>query len=161
VFTFDIWRTAHRADSINFMDSLWILLPGFSAVAAAVLTWFIMQSRMEVKLAEERQREAEDQASAERTRRQALEMLMGELRAGQRFTARLPDGRPPLRQIASGRARDRVEARRRSEDRGAESARGATPVVETDPAPVRILIPLEQPLPRQEIYRSPHRFLER
>jgi hypothetical protein len=142
------------------MDSLWILLPGFSAVAAGVLTWFIMQSRMEVKLAQERQREAEEHAAAERTRRQALEMLMGELRAGQRFTSRLPEGRVPLRQIGSGRGRDRVEARRRSEVRGAEPERGATPIVEGEPAPCRILIPLEQPLPRQEIYRSPRRFQE-
>ena len=30
---------------------LWILLPGFTAVAAGVLAWFIMQSRMEVAIA--------------------------------------------------------------------------------------------------------------
>jgi hypothetical protein len=33
---------------------LWILLPGFVAIASGLLAWFIMQSRMEVKLAEQR-----------------------------------------------------------------------------------------------------------
>ena len=43
------------------MDPLvWILVPGLSAVASAVLAWFVMQSRMEVKLAEERERLIED-----------------------------------------------------------------------------------------------------
>jgi hypothetical protein len=39
------------------MDGLiWILLPGFVAIASGVLSWFVMQSRMEVKLAEQRER---------------------------------------------------------------------------------------------------------
>ena len=38
---------------------IWILLPGFTAVASGLLAWFIMQSRMEVALARERERTAE------------------------------------------------------------------------------------------------------
>jgi hypothetical protein len=52
---------------------LWILLPGFSAVASAVLAWFVMQSRMEVALAEERERLAEQ--------RETLAERRGELKA--------------------------------------------------------------------------------
>ena len=32
---------------------LFVLLPGFVALASGLLSWFIMQSRMEVKLAEQ------------------------------------------------------------------------------------------------------------
>ena len=38
---------------------IWILLPGFTAVASGLLAWFIMQSRMEVALALQRERLAE------------------------------------------------------------------------------------------------------
>jgi hypothetical protein len=97
------------------MDALlWILLPGFSGVASAVLAWFVMQSRMEVKLAEERERLAGQReglaerrgelkaekaglestlqtamrAADESARRQALESFLGELRVEQRHYAR-------------------------------------------------------------------------
>ena len=93
---------------------LWILLPGFSAVASGLLAWFIMQSRMEVALSEERehlfeQREtlAENRgelraekkalessldtamrAAVETARRESLENFLGELRVEQRHYTR-------------------------------------------------------------------------
>jgi hypothetical protein len=97
------------------MDALlWILVPGFSGVASAVLAWFVMQSRMEVKLAEERERlagqreglaqtrgelkaekaglestlETAMRAAEETARRQALENFLGELRVEQRHYSR-------------------------------------------------------------------------
>ena len=97
------------------MDPLvWILVPGLSAVASAVLAWFVMQSRMEVKLAEERERLASQReglaerhgelkaekaglestlqsamrAAEETARRQALDTFLGELRVEQRHYAR-------------------------------------------------------------------------
>ena len=97
------------------MDAwLWILLPGFSAVASALLAWFVMQSRMEVKLAEERERLASQRenlaetrgelkaeraglstvmdsamrAAEESAKRQALDNFMGELRVEQRHFTR-------------------------------------------------------------------------
>jgi len=40
---------------MNPMDTLlWILLPGFVAVASGVLAWFVMQARMDVALANQR-----------------------------------------------------------------------------------------------------------
>src|ERR1017187_8999815 len=45
---------------MNRMEALiWILLPGFTAVASGLLAWFIMQSRLEVALALQRERLAE------------------------------------------------------------------------------------------------------
>ena len=42
---------------MNLVDALaWVMLPGLAAVGAGVLAWFIMQSRMEVALAFERER---------------------------------------------------------------------------------------------------------
>ena len=97
------------------MDAwLWILLPGFSAVASALLAWFVMQSRMEVKLAEERERLASQReniaeqrgelkaeraglsttvdsamrAAEETAKRQALDNFLGELRVEQRHFTR-------------------------------------------------------------------------
>ncbi len=93
---------------------LWILLPGFSAVASGLLAWFIMQSRMEVALAEERERLSEQReglaerrgelkaekaaletslntamrAAEETARREALENFLGELRVEQRHYTR-------------------------------------------------------------------------
>ena len=96
-------------DSINPMTEglLWILLPGFVAVAAGLLAWFVMQSRMEVALAEQRTELAEVRGSleaekaaihasmqsavrvAEETaRRQALDNFLGELRVDQRHYTR-------------------------------------------------------------------------
>jgi hypothetical protein len=90
------------------MDALlWILLPGFTAVAAGVLAWFIMQSRMDVALAQQRERLAETRGAldAERkalessldtalhaaeaiAKREALENFLGELRVEQRHYTR-------------------------------------------------------------------------
>jgi hypothetical protein len=86
---------------------LWILLPGFTAVASGLLAWFIMQSRMEVALAMQRERLAETRGAlgAEKSalassldtalraaeavaRREALENFMDELRVEQRHYTR-------------------------------------------------------------------------
>ncbi len=86
---------------------LWILLPGFTAVASGLLAWFIMQSRMEVALALQRERMAESRgaldavksaleaamptalrAAEETARREALENFMGELHVEQRHYTR-------------------------------------------------------------------------
>lgn len=55
---------------------LWILLPGFVAVSSGLLAWFVMQSRMEVALAQERESLAQSRGAidAERT---ALEAQLG------------------------------------------------------------------------------------
>src|SRR5262252_2975198 len=90
------------------MDALlWIMLPGFTAVAAGVLAWFIMQSRTEVLLAQQRERLAETrgaldaerkalestldislQAAEATAKREALENFLGELRVEQRHYTR-------------------------------------------------------------------------
>jgi hypothetical protein len=86
---------------------IWILLPGFTAVASGLLAWFIMQSRMEVALARERERLAETRGAldaeksalgasldtalraAEATaKHDALEHFMDELRVEQRHYTR-------------------------------------------------------------------------
>lgn len=59
------------------MDNLlWILLPGFAAVASGVLAWFVMQSRMEVALAREREMLAQERGAIE-AERTALEAQLG------------------------------------------------------------------------------------
>lgn len=87
--------------------ALWVILPGFVAVASAMLAWFIMQSRMEVKLAEQRetlselkgQLRAEREAMAvslasavkaaeESAKRQAFDCFLGELKVEQRHYTR-------------------------------------------------------------------------
>jgi hypothetical protein len=90
------------------MDALlWILLPGFTAVAAGVLAWFIMQSRTEVLLAQQREQMAESrgaldaerkalsasldtalQAAEATAKREALENFLCELRVEQRHYTR-------------------------------------------------------------------------
>jgi len=90
------------------MDALvWILLPGFTALAAGVLAWFVMQSRMDVKLAEQREQiasqrgaiaaeregleaqiQAAMRAAQERAHREALDNFLGELRVEQRHYTR-------------------------------------------------------------------------
>ena len=86
---------------------LWILLPGFVAVASGLLAWFVMQSRMEVALARERESLAQERGSidAERTaleaqlgtairaaeetaKRTALDNFLNELRVEQRHYTR-------------------------------------------------------------------------
>ena len=90
------------------MDSLlWILLPGFVALASGLLSWFVMQSRMDVKLAEQRERLATERgaldaekvavkasletalrAAEETARREALDCFLGELKVEQRHYTR-------------------------------------------------------------------------
>jgi hypothetical protein len=86
---------------------LWITLPGFTAVASGLLAWFIMQSRMEVALAQQRERLAESRgaldaersaldaalptalrAAEETAKRKALDNFLGELRVEQRHYTR-------------------------------------------------------------------------
>jgi hypothetical protein len=82
---------------------IWILLPGCVAVGSGLLAWFIMQSRMEVAVAKEREALAEARGaldaqktvmedsikSAEETgRRKALDDFMGDLRIEQRHYIR-------------------------------------------------------------------------
>lgn len=102
-------------DNIYPMEALlWILLPGFAAVASGLLAWFVMQSRMDVALAQERERLSDQReglaetrgelraekaalgaslgtamkAAEETARRQALEGFLGELRVEQRHYTR-------------------------------------------------------------------------
>lgn len=86
---------------------LWILLPGFVALASGLLSWFIMQSRMEVKLAEQREMLASERgaldaekvavkmslenalrAAEEGAKRQALDNFLSELTIEQRHYTR-------------------------------------------------------------------------
>ncbi len=54
---------------MNLMEPfLWILLPGFVAVASGLLSWFVMQSRMEVAIAREREALAEARGSLDSSR---------------------------------------------------------------------------------------------
>jgi len=88
-------------------ELLWILLPAFTALASGLLAWFIMQSRMEVALAQQREKLAESRgaldaersaldatlptamkAAEETARREALENFLGELRVEQRHYTR-------------------------------------------------------------------------
>ena len=87
--------------------ALWVILPGFVAVASALLAWFIMQSRMDVKLAEQRetlselrgQMRAEKEAmelsvrsavkvAEETAKRQAFDAFLAELKVEQRHYTR-------------------------------------------------------------------------
>ena len=84
-----------------------ILLPGFVALASGTLAWFVMQSRMEVALAQQRENlaslrgtlEAERaaiqasyqstlQAAEERVKREAFDTFLGELTVEQRHYTR-------------------------------------------------------------------------
>jgi len=55
---------------------LWVLLPGFVAVASGLLAWFVMQSRLEVALAQERESLAQARGTIE-AERSALEAQLG------------------------------------------------------------------------------------
>jgi hypothetical protein len=90
------------------MDAfLWIMLPGFVAVASGLLAWFVTQSRMEVKLAEQRETLAVERgaiqteraamgasmttalrAAEESARRQAFDSFLSELKVEQRHYTR-------------------------------------------------------------------------
>ena len=82
-------------------------LPVLSAVASIILAWFVMQSRMEVKLAEARERIAAEKgaiqaereameaqlqpamrAAQERAHREALDSFLGEMKVEQRHYTR-------------------------------------------------------------------------
>jgi hypothetical protein len=66
------------------MDALlWILLPGFTAVASGLLAWFIMQSRMEVALALQRERLAETRGALDAEKSALAESLDTALRAAE------------------------------------------------------------------------------
>jgi hypothetical protein len=54
---------------------LWVFLPGFVAIASGLLAWFVMQSRMEVKLAEQRAELAEARGALD-AERKALQVTM-------------------------------------------------------------------------------------
>jgi hypothetical protein len=87
--------------------ALWVILPGFVAIAAGLLAWFVMQSRMDVRLAEQREtlaevrgqmkaeKEAMDlslrsavKAAEETAKRQAFDTFLGELKVEQRHYTR-------------------------------------------------------------------------
>jgi hypothetical protein len=87
--------------------ALWVFLPGFVAIASGLLSWFVMQSRMEVKLAEQRETLAElrgqikaekesmelSVASAARiaeetAKREAFDRFLGELKVEKRHYTR-------------------------------------------------------------------------
>jgi len=87
--------------------ALWILLPGFVAVASGLLAWFVTQSRMEVKLAEQRELLAETRgaiaaerqameaslktairAAEETAKREAFDRFLGEIKVEQRHYTR-------------------------------------------------------------------------
>jgi hypothetical protein len=87
--------------------AVWIVLPVFAALVSGVLAWFIMQSRMEVKLAEARERIAAEKgaiqaereameaqlqtamrAAQERAHREALDAFLGEMKVEQRHYTR-------------------------------------------------------------------------
>lgn len=86
------------------MDALiWILLPGFAALGSGLLAFFIMQSRMEVALAREREAvaqargalEAEKlsleralQSAREQARHEALDEFLADVRVEQRHYVR-------------------------------------------------------------------------
>jgi len=108
MFTFDISYTSRIAVNINRMEALLLVfLPGFAAIASSILAWFVMQSRMEVKLAEQREQMAQARgaldaekaalqatlgtalrAAEEGARRQALENFLNELKVEQRHYTR-------------------------------------------------------------------------
>jgi len=86
---------------------LWVLLPGFVALASGLLAWFVMQSRMEVALADQRTTLAEErgalhaersavqttfhsalEAAQEKARREAFDGFLSELTVEQRHYTR-------------------------------------------------------------------------
>ena len=67
---------------------VWILLPGISAVASAILAWFVMQSRMEVKLADQRAQLAQERGSLESDRANLETSLATAVRAAEESAKR-------------------------------------------------------------------------
>jgi hypothetical protein len=86
------------------MDALiWILMPGFVAVGSGLLAFFVMQSRMDVAIAQEREALAESRGALEAhkkamevsvrgaqeaARRQALDEFLNDIRIEQRHYVR-------------------------------------------------------------------------
>jgi hypothetical protein len=76
--------------NINPMEAaLWVILPGFVAVASALLAWFIMQSRMEVKLAEQRETLAETRGEMKAEREAMAISMTSALKAAEETARRL------------------------------------------------------------------------
>ena len=67
---------------------LWILLPGIAAVASALLAWFTMQSRMEVKLADQRAQVAQERGALEADRANLETSLATAVRAAEESAKR-------------------------------------------------------------------------
>jgi hypothetical protein len=68
--------------------ALWVLLPGLVAIASGLLSWFVMQSRMEVKLADQRADLASAQGSLEAQRAALQDSLPTALRAAEETARR-------------------------------------------------------------------------
>jgi len=96
--TFFRFRTDHKA-SMNLDAMIWVLLPVFIAAGSALLSFYIMQARMEVAVAKERESLAEanaiinsnkimleerTKATEEATRRRALDDFMQDFRVEER-----------------------------------------------------------------------------
>ena len=62
---------------------LWVLLPGFAAVGTGLLAWFVMQSRMEVALAQQREQLAETRGALDAERNALSSTLDTALRAAE------------------------------------------------------------------------------
>src|SRR3954451_13653563 len=69
--------------------ALWVILPGFVAVASGLLAWFIMQSRMEVKLAEQRETLAETRGEMKAEREAMALSLTSAVKAAEETARRL------------------------------------------------------------------------
>src|SRR5215475_11317673 len=67
---------------------LWILLPGFVALASGLLAWFVMQSRMEVKLADQRANLAQERGSIDAERAAMKAALETSVRAAEETARR-------------------------------------------------------------------------
>ncbi len=67
---------------------LWIVLPGFVAVTSALLAWFVVQSRMEVKLAEQREALAEARGALQAEKSAMKDSLETALRAAEETAKR-------------------------------------------------------------------------
>ena len=88
-FTFGIWFLTPRLVNNIRMDALlWILLPGFVAIASGLLSWFVMQSRMEVKLAEQREQISASRAALEAEKKAMKESLDTALHAAEESALR-------------------------------------------------------------------------
>ena len=87
--TFDIWFDPAVLVNIVRMDALlWILLPGFVALASGLLSWFVMQSRMEVKLAEQRESISASRAALEAEKKAMKDSLDTALHAAEESALR-------------------------------------------------------------------------